>query len=132
MQYRKPVGGGPSGKTDPTFYATDYYADGVVESLALFAELLGYRPPPKAFRIRHHEIFGDASEGQAAEILFGPVVVFSLIDSSLVMLEEKISSLDKGKMTYYRQIAEGKEKASLEGAEVFQYLKDAVLKQAQN
>ena len=105
------------------------YADGAVESLALLAELLGYRPPPKAFRIRHHEIFGDASETQAAEILFGPVVVFSLIDSTLVMLDEKISSLDKGKIKYYQQIAQGKEKASIEGGNVFKWLKDEVLGQ---
>jgi hypothetical protein len=103
------------------------YADGVVESLALFAELLDYRPPPKVFRIRHHEILGAVSTKQTEEMLFGPVVVFSLIDNSLVMLEEEFSSFDKGRIKYYQQAATGKDKPSLEGAEVFQWLKDAVV-----
>ena len=103
------------------------YADGVVESLALFAELLDYRPPPKVFRIRHHEIFGAVSTKQTGEMLFGPVVVFSLVDNSLVMLEEEFSSFDKGRIKYYQQAATGKDKSSLEGAEVFQWLKDAVV-----
>jgi hypothetical protein len=105
------------------------YADGVVDSLALFAELLGYRTPPGVFKIRHHEIFGDASEKPAGEILFGPVVVFSLIDISLVILEEKISSLDKGKIKYYQRVAQGQERASIEGTAVFGWLKEVVLKQ---
>ena len=34
------------------------YADGVTESLSLFAELLGFSSPPKAFKMRHCEIMG--------------------------------------------------------------------------
>ncbi|MGD9300226.1 MAG: hypothetical protein PVI13_01540 [Desulfobacterales bacterium] len=105
------------------------YADGVVESLALFAELLDYRPPPKVFRIRHHEIFGAVSTKQTEEMLFGPAVVFSLIDNSLVMLEEEISSFDKGRIKYFQQVAQGKEEASVEGQDVFAYLKGKVLQQ---
>ena len=106
------------------------YAEGVVESLALLAELLGYRQPPRVFLIRHHEIFAKVSEKTAGEIELGPVVVFSLIDNSLVMLEENISSLDKGQLKYYQQIAQGKEKASLEGEDVFRWLKEAVIHQS--
>ena len=106
------------------------YADGVVESLTLFAELLGYRPPPGMFKIRHHEVFGAVSEKAADEILFGPAVVFSLLDSSLVMLEEKISSLDKGQLKYYQDVARGKEKAAIEGENVFRWLKEAVINQS--
>ena len=105
------------------------YAEGVVESLSLFAELLGYRPPPKTFRIRHHEIFGSVTEKEGGEILFGPVVVFSLINNSLAMFEDKISSLDKGKVQFFQQVAGGEEKAPVEGKEVFRYLKEKVLKQ---
>ena len=106
------------------------YADGVVESLALLAELLDYRRPPAIFKIRHHEIFGKASEKAAGEVLFGPAVIFSLIDNSLVMMEEEISSIDKGRIKYYQQLAQGKEKAPIEGEDVFQWLKEAVLKKA--
>jgi len=108
------------------------YTDGVVESLSLFAELLNYRPPPKAFRIRHHEIFGAVTEKEGGEILFGPVVVFSLINNSLGMIEEEVSSFDKAKIEFFQKVAGGEEKATVEGKEVFRYLKDEVLKQAQN
>ena len=104
------------------------YTDGILESLALFAELLGYQPPPKAFQIRHHEIYGTEFEKRDGEIWYGPAVVLSLIDNSLVMIEDKISSLDKVKIEFFRQVAQGKEKPRVAGAEVFRYLKDAVLK----
>ena len=103
------------------------YAEGVVESLSLLAELLGYRPPPKTFRIRHHEIFGAVTEKEGGEILFGPVVVFSLINNSLAMLKDKISSLDKKRIEYFQQVAGGEEKATVEGKEVFRYLKKKLI-----
>ena len=104
------------------------YADGVVESLSLLAELLNYQPPPKAFRIRHQEIFGAVTERQGGEILYGPAVVLSRIDNSLVMFEDTISSFDKGKIEFFQKVAQGEEKASIEGKAVFQYLKETVLK----
>ena len=104
------------------------YTDGVVESLSLLAELLDYRPPPKAFRIRHHEIFGAVTEKEGGEILFGPVVVLSLINNLLGMLEEEISSFDKGQITLFQKVAQGEEKAPIEGKDVFRYLKETVLK----
>ena len=105
------------------------YTDGILESLSLFAELLGYQPPPKAFRIRHHEIIGTVTEKQGGQILYGPAVVLSLIDNSLRIIDDRISSLDKGKMEFFQQVAQGKAKASVEGQEVFRWLRDEVLKQ---
>jgi len=104
------------------------YTDGILESLALFAELLGYQPPPKAFRIRHHDICGAVLEKQDGEIWYGPAVILSLIDNSLAMIEDKISSLDKAKIEFFRQVAQGKQKPTVEGKEVFRYLTEAVLK----
>jgi hypothetical protein len=103
------------------------YTDGILESLALFAELLGYQPPPKAFRIRHHEIYGAVLEKQDDEIWYGPAVILSLIDKSLGMIEDKISSLDKAKIEFFRQVAQGKQKPTVEGQDVFRYLTEAVL-----
>ena len=105
------------------------YTDGIVESLSLFAELLGYQPPPKAFRLRHHEISGNLNSGPSGEIVYGPAVILSLIDNSLRMTTDKISSLDKAKLTYFHQVARGEEKPDIEGKEVFRYLKEAVLRQ---
>ena len=104
------------------------YSDGILENLALFAELLGYQPPPKPLRVRHHEIYGAVTKSQSGETVYGPAVILSLIDNSLGMIEDKISSHDKAKIEFFRQVAQGREKTDIEGKETFQYLKDAVLK----
>ncbi len=104
------------------------YSEGVSESLALLAELLGYQTPPKAFKIRHCEVFGAVAEGRAGEIQYGPIVIYSRIDNSLMLIEEQISSYDKDKLNYFREVAAGNQKVDVEGADVFRYLKDAVTK----
>lgn len=103
------------------------YFDGMLESIALLAELLGYQPPPKAFRIRHHESFGAVTEKENGEFLYGPAAVLSRIDNSTVMIEDPISSFDKGGLKLFQKIAQGEEKASIEGVEVFRRLKELVL-----
>ena len=103
------------------------YTDGIVEILALFSELLGYQPPPKAFRVPHHEIFGAVSEKAGGEIFYGPVVSLSRVDNSLRMLEDQVSNRDKTKIDLFQKMIAGKEKAAVEGAEVFRYLKEEVL-----
>jgi hypothetical protein len=102
------------------------YAEGISESLILFSELLGYQPPPKAYRIRHYEISGAMAEKKAGEILYGPIVIFSRIDNSLKLIEASISSFDKEKLDYFQQVAAGKEKADIEGIDVLNFLKDQV------
>ena len=79
------------------------YAEGVVESLSLFAELLGYQPAPKAFRIRHHELFGALPTREAGEMQYGPIVLYSLLDNSLKLIDERISNTDKKKMEFFQQ-----------------------------
>jgi hypothetical protein len=108
------------------------YIDGILESLSLFAVMLNYQPPPKAFRIRHHEIFGALAKEQSGEFLYGPAVILSRITNTLVMVEDTISSFDKGRIAHFLKIAQGEEKASIEGAEVFQYLKVSVIKQTKS
>jgi hypothetical protein len=104
------------------------YAEGVSESLDLFAELLGYRPPPKLFEIRHHKLIGALTEKEGGTLLYGPMVIYSLIDNSLKLVEKQISSLDKEKLDHIRQVALGNDKADLEGADVMGYLQQAVMK----
>jgi hypothetical protein len=103
------------------------YAEGVRESLLLFADLLGYHPPPRAFDIRHHEIFGSLARKEAGEIVYGPTVIYSLIDNSLKLIDEPISNFDKPRLEFFQGVAAGKEKASVEGAGTFDYLKKSVL-----
>ncbi len=104
------------------------YAEGIMENLVIFSELLGYQPPPKAFTIRHYEISGVLAEKGAGEILYGPMVIFSRIDNSLKLIEAPISSFDKEKLDYVKQVAAGNEKADVEGRDIFRYLKDEVFK----
>ena len=104
------------------------YPDGVMESLALFSELLGYQPPPRAFQVPHHEIFGDVSEKAGGELLYGPVVALSRVDNSLRMIEDQVSNLDKTKIEVFQKTIQGKEKADVEGADVFRSLKEEVLR----
>jgi hypothetical protein len=103
------------------------YPDGVVECLDLFAELLDYKPPPKAFELSRHKIIGQRSPQAGGEVLYGPMVIYSLIQGSLKLIEEQISSSDKPKIELVRQIAADKQKAAVEGREVFEHLKNTVL-----
>jgi hypothetical protein len=101
--------------------------DGVMQSLSLFSELLGYQSPPKAFRIPHHEIFGAVSEKTGGEILYGPVVALSRVDNSLRIIKDQVSNMDKAKIDFFQKVTKGKEKAAVEGTEVFRYLEKEVL-----
>jgi hypothetical protein len=104
------------------------YADGVIEGLELFAELLDYRPAPKAFQLGRHKIVGELAPGAGGEVLYGPMIIYSLIHGTLKLIEEQISSFDQTKIEHIQQVAAGKQKPAAEGPEVFEYLKNAVLK----
>ncbi len=104
------------------------YSEGVIESLSLFAELLGFSPPPKAFKMRHCEIIGHLAKKESGEIVFGPAVIYSLAYNTLKLIEKKIGSFDKGEMEYFKQVVAENQEASKEGADVFQYLKEAVVR----
>ena len=103
------------------------YSDGVIECLGLFAELLDYRPAPKAFALSRHKIFGALTPKAGEELLYGPMVIYSLIHGTLKVIEEQISSFDKTKIELIQKVAAGKQKTAVEGPEVFEYLKNTVL-----
>jgi hypothetical protein len=107
------------------------YAEGVKESLMLFAELLDYRPPPAPFRIRHHEIFGKFLQKDGGEVLYGPMVLYSLIDNSIKIIAQPISSFDRAQLEFFQEVIQGNRKADIEGPEVFRYLEKEVLSQKQ-
>ncbi|MBW2639394.1 MAG: hypothetical protein JRE10_04320 [Deltaproteobacteria bacterium] len=103
------------------------YADGVIESMDLFAEILGYSAPPKPFRIDHHKIVGALTQKQSGEVFFGPMVLYSIIHNSLKLIESQTGSFDREKIEIIQQVAAGKEQASSQGPLVFQYLKNTAL-----
>lgn len=106
------------------------YADGVTECLSLFAELLGYRPPPKTFRNSNFEIIGALVSGKPGEKLFGPMVIYSFIHNAIRLIDKQMSTLNKEDAEFVYQIAMGKEKAPMEGVPVLEYLRDAVIRQS--
>ena len=60
------------------------YAEGVKESLSLFAELLGYRHPPQAFQIQHHEIIGALSSLPLFQVREAVVIIITRLGILLV------------------------------------------------
>jgi hypothetical protein len=104
------------------------YPDGVVECLELFADLLDYKPAPKAFQLGRHKIIGALTPKAGGEVLYGPMIIYSLIHGTLKLIDEQISSFDKTTIERLQQVAAGKQKAAVEGPDVFEHLKNAVLK----
>jgi hypothetical protein len=104
------------------------YSDGVIECLELFAELLDYMPAPKAFQLSRHKIIGELTPKAGEEVLYGPMIIYSQIHGTLKLIEDQISSFDKTKIELIQQVAAGKQKAAVEGPDVFDYLKNTVLK----
>lgn len=107
-------------------------ADAVIESLSLFAELLGYSFPPKSMQIGNYHIIGSLSKKEGGEIIFGPIVIYGLVHNFLKLIDRRISSFDKEKIELIYEVATGKEQASKEGHDVFRYLKEEVVKQKLN
>jgi tRNA uridine 5-carbamoylmethylation protein Kti12 len=101
------------------------YSDGVIECLDLFAEILHYKNPPKAFRVGHHKITGALIKKERGEEMFGPMVLYSMIHNTLKLIDQQIGSFDREKIEFVQHVAAGKKKASAEGSDVFQYLKEA-------
>ena len=104
------------------------YADGVIECLDLFAELLDYQPAPKAFQLGRHKIMGALTPKAGGEALYGPLTIYSLIHGTLKLIDEQISSLDKTKIELVQHVAAGKQKSDFEGNDEFEYLKNTFLK----
>ena len=102
------------------------YADGVIETLTLFADLLAFIPAPKPFKQSHRTIFGASTEKGAEKFLFGPMVIYSLIDNTLKLIEQPLNNEDQEQLKYFQQVVSGDQEASRAGAEVFNYLKTQV------
>ncbi len=102
-------------------------APGVQESLMLFAELLGLTPAPKAFSLKHHDIYGKVGEKPNGEMTFGPLMMFSLAHGTLTCLETRLGSRDKGRFDTLKAVASGEAEAAASGAAVFDLMKSKVL-----
>ena len=103
------------------------YAEGVVEILSLFAELLHFKKAPKIFQVSHHHTWGTLERPREGEWRYGPLVMFDMMHNSLKMIEKPISSLDKGALEKFHLAAKDANDADLAGDGVWQALQNAVL-----
>jgi hypothetical protein len=102
------------------------YPEGVVEAVALFAEILGWQSPPKAFDVEHRFIRGALGRSAGGEQTYGPAVIYDRVHNALRFHGEPVRSDDPEGAKAFLQTAEGKREASKEGAEAFRALMDAV------
>ena len=103
------------------------YQDGVIESLSLFGELLGFQPPPKTMAIEHFFIMGLSTQKTKQGKCFGPMVLYGKAHNQLKLIHESLPVSDKSKIEWMGQAAKGEAPVSAEGPEVFQALITAVL-----
>jgi hypothetical protein len=103
------------------------YAEGVIEIMTLFAELLGFVKAPKMFRMAHHHIWGCLTQSDTGQRLFGPAVIFDLMHNALKMHLYKINSTDKADMQRFMQVVKGEIEADLKDNQVLERLKQMVL-----
>jgi hypothetical protein len=99
------------------------YAEGVIEILTLFAELLGFQEAPKLFQIAHHRIWGRLVQPGPGAWRFGPVVLFGLMDNSLKLIRNPVSSQDTEQLQQYQRA----NLEALSGDPVWAALKTAVM-----
>jgi len=103
------------------------YQDGVIESLSMFGELLGFQPAPKELIAGHLYGIGLYTKKSKEGTFFGPMVLYEKMHNELKFLDGSISVLDKGKIEWVHKVAKGMAPATIEGHDVFQALVQSVL-----
>lgn len=103
------------------------YADGILEGLTLFGELLGYGNAPKPFRMRHCQILGPSEGGTDTNQFGPPVIVFRKVDNHLMLIDRQLTPQNRADREYLTGLVEKSEKRKKDGIETFQYLTRAVV-----
>jgi hypothetical protein len=103
------------------------YPEGVIENLALFAELAGFQPAPAPFNSKHHVIFGKLVRKVSGGVEFGPVVIYDRVHDRLGLIEEPLSGDDPEQIERYQEILAARQKLAIRDAKVFEYFKNIVL-----
>lgn len=102
-------------------------ASGVAKILALFAELLGYRNPPKSCGPDQTVCYGLAASGPGHDEAFGPLVLYRPPDNTLAWIEGPLSWSDKQQMEFLRAVAAGETSVPVTGEAVMHKLQEQVL-----
>ena len=101
----------------------------VIETINIFAELLGYSLPPKVFRMKNIKILGGLNQMEDGENLFGPIVSYNTDQNEIKLINDYTGQDDREKTAnMLHEIILGDEKASKEGVGVFEFLRKKVLK----
>jgi hypothetical protein len=98
------------------------YPDGIREALMLYAEILGFKPLPKKFQMRHHELWGKIENQGNGRHQVAPLVLYNLMNNSLKLQDREISGTAIEIMESLKNLSSGKEKAPHEGRGVFEHL----------
>lgn len=102
----------------------NHYAEGVQDTLRLFAELLGYVSAPKVLAVPHHTVLGRIAGGGRQ---FGPLVSYDPMHSKLKFLRQAIRLDDPEDMAAYEAVASGAAEADENGQDVFKALGREIL-----
>jgi hypothetical protein len=103
------------------------YSDGIIEVLALTAELLDWPLVPRVMETAHCHAWGAQKGGTTGAMAVGPVVVFNLMHNRLKMIHNTVNTLDNADLRRFHQMAKGEESAELEGEAVLLELKRLIL-----
>lgn len=98
--------------------------DSIVESIVIFAEILGYVSAPPAFEIRQHRVWGKPGPDISGKAFFGPMVIYNPDTHRLVLWVEPVDTLDP--VAAERLFMEKNEQPSqwIHGPAVFVFLRD--------
>jgi hypothetical protein len=108
------------------------YADGVVEILRLFVEILGFEALPTSLTIPHCHMAGAPGRKTSGEVAYGPVVVYNLMHNKLGFVDDVVGVYDKGLIEGLHAIAKGGGDATVEGPAVFERLTTMFLESTTN
>ena len=103
--------------------------DEVDAILHLFAELLQFKPVPKAFQANAPSttVMGQVTSKTAGEYEAGPIVIYDSAMNRLMIIEGPLNTLDKQQMEDYQRVINGNAKADISSNAVFDWLQQRVL-----
>jgi hypothetical protein len=108
------------------------YADGVLEILTIFMEILDWPPAPSALRLSHHHIWGPRLAKGVGETVLSPVLIYSLAHNRLCLSEAQVSTRGPQRQEFLHGVVEntGEDEETVAGAAVWEALRKRALPRA--
>ena len=101
------------------------YAEGVVETLDLLAELLAFETPPRPFAAPHHHILARVIHDDGGT-RWGPMALYDQMHNRLLYIDRPLAAAVEADLRYFQQVLQGRDQAAAEGIAVFKALETAV------